>query len=343
MNIDKEPTDTIVRGIVCLLTALFVTVTSGVAAADELGPGKGSALSGQQLNAKYVGSDESDESVRTETHEPSIEQADSQAEIETPKTAKKQRTKYEVRYETMCQITPGQGDCTTFSENVCPNGAPLILRTITSLSGRTVATDSYCTAEPEPSLPANSTDEIADVREAIEQQRVVEVTPDRFQSFPILASRVITQPKSFSLRNGNAHMYAVPNPQTFDVEIFDQPVRVRAIPTSYLWSYGDGQSRQLQQPGKPDPGHTFDELTDTSHVYKETGDFEIRLSTAYRGEYSVNGGTWLPIPGTANVPSEPMPMSVWRTKKLLVDQTCAEDPNGPACDSPFLSEDSPSQ
>ncbi len=135
-------------------------------------------------------------------------------------------------------------------------------------------------------------------------------------------------------------MYAIPNPQTFNVEIFEQPVRVRAIPTSYFWEYGDGKSRRTQKSGKAMPGHTFDEPTETSHVYKETGDYEIELSTAYRGEFSVSNGPWTPIPGTANVPSDPMPMSVWRTKKLLVDQTCSEDPNGPACDSPFLKEDS---
>ncbi|MGO2534179.1 hypothetical protein [Arthrobacter rhombi] len=135
-------------------------------------------------------------------------------------------------------------------------------------------------------------------------------------------------------------MYATPNPQTFNVEIFDEPVRVRAIPQSYLWNYGDGHSRKLQKPGKPMPNHTFDQPTDTSHVYEETGDFTIQLSTAYRGEYSVDGGPWMPIPGTASVPSDPMPMSVWRTKKLLVDQDCANNPGGPACDSPFLREKS---
>ena len=91
------------------------------------------------------------------------------------------------------------------------------------------------------------------------------------------------------------------------------------------------------------PDHTFDQPTDTSHVYKETGDFTIQLNTAYRGEYSVDGGPWMPIPGTATVPSEPMPMSVWRTKKLLVDQDCADNPGGPACDSPFLNEKSSSK
>lgn len=203
--------------------------------------------------------------------------------------------------------------------------------------------DSYCTREPEPKLPADMASEVENVRAAVEVQRVIEVTPAEFRSFPIAASETVSQPEGFSLRNGNAHMYAIPNPQTFDVDIYDEPVKIRATPQAYSWDYGDGQTKRTQNPGKPMPAHTFDQPTDTSHVYKETGDFQIRLSTSYRGEYSVDGGPWRPIPGTANVPSEPMPMSVWRTKKLLVDQNCAEDPDGPACDSPFLKEKSTSK
>ncbi|MGP5397755.1 hypothetical protein [Arthrobacter rhombi] len=268
-----------------------------------------------------------------------------QAKMKTPSGKTHPRPKYKVSYETMCEmVNAGGGNCITFDEEVCPTGNPLITRTITTTSGNLVSKDSYCTREPAPDLPAGSSDDAGGIQTAIQaaikEQRKIEVTPDRFQSFPILSSKLFSQPNGFSLRNGHAHLYATPNPQTFNVEIFDEPVRVRAIPQSYLWNYGDGHSRKLQKPGKPMPNHTFDQPTDTSHVYEETGDFTIQLSTAYRGEYSVDGGPWMPIPGTASVPSDPMPMSVWRTKKLLVDQDCANNPGGPACDSPFLREKS---
>ncbi|MGP5725169.1 hypothetical protein ACTXOR_05200 [Arthrobacter rhombi] len=254
-------------------------------------------------------------------------------------------TKLKVTYKTSCnQVLSTRDSCITFSEAPCPEGAPLTQRTVETLKGKVIAQDSYCSDQSEPAVTAENGDDAGDVQTAIQaaikEQRKIEVTPDRFQSFPILSSKVFSQPNGFSLRNGHAHMYATPNPQTFNVEIFDEPVRVRAIPQSYLWNYGDGHSRKLQKPGKPMPNHTFDQPTDTSHVYEETGDFTIQLSTAYRGEYSVDGGPWMPIPGTASVPSDPMPMSVWRTKKLLVDQDCANNPGGPACDSPFLREKS---
>ncbi len=124
-----------------------------------------------------------------------------------------------------------------------------------------------------------------------------------FDELPILASTIISQPENFSLRNGHAHLYADSENQNFDIVIFDQDVRVRAIPTSYSWSYGDGSSRTLDFPGEPQANRGFDAPTSTSHVYKETGDFGVGLTTRFRGEYSTEGGPWTPIPGVANVPS----------------------------------------
>ncbi|PQZ87362.1 hypothetical protein CQ018_18105 [Arthrobacter sp. MYb227] len=166
-------------------------------------------------------------------------------------------------------------------------------------------------------------------------QDIAKVTPERFSELPILASKIISQPENFSLRNGNAHLFADSATQNFNIVIFDQDVRVRAIPIAYAWNYGDGALRTLNFPGTAVPDHSFDEATSTSHVYKETGDYGVGLSTRYRGEYSTEGGPWTPIPGVANVPSAPITMSVWRTKKVLVADDCGTKPSGPGCASIF--------
>ncbi|MBV1779563.1 hypothetical protein KRR55_10620 [Paeniglutamicibacter sp. ABSL32-1] len=152
---------------------------------------------------------------------------------------------------------------------------------------------------------------------------------------PISASTIFSQPESFSLRNGHAHMYAESKTQNFNIELFDQAVRVRAIPVTYVWSYGDGTTRSLNFPGAPMAQRGFDEPTSTSHVYKDTGDFGVGLTTRFRGEYSTEGGPWTPIPGVANVPSQPITMSVWRTKKILVADNCNQGTSAPGCDSLF--------
>lgn len=252
------------------------------------------------------------------------------------------KLRYLAEYSTHCQaLQSGKNQCVDFDEPPCPNGDPLITRSIILATGptkgQTIAKSSYCSLEPKLALPPPKD---GPPEQIMIERKPIAVTPAEFRSFPIKASIPKTQPTGFSLKNGHAHIYANSVTQSFNTEIQDRPVSIRAIPHSYLWNYGDGHSRKLQKPGKPMPNHTFDQSTDTSHVYEETGDFTIQLNTAYRGEYSVDGGPWMPIPGTASVPSDPMPMSVWRTKKLLVDQDCANNPGGPVCDSPFLREKS---
>lgn len=164
---------------------------------------------------------------------------------------------------------------------------------------------------------------------------IARVSVEQFRELPIVASSIVSQPENFSLRNGHAHMYAESEPQNFNITIFDQDVRVRAIPVSYLWTYGDGTSRTLSFPGGPVAERGFDEPTSTSHVYKDTGDFGVGLTTRFRGEYSTEGGPWTPIAGVANVPSESITMSVWRTKKILVAENCNQGPSAPGCGSLF--------
>lgn len=66
-------------------------------------------------------------------------------------------------------------------------------------------------------------------------------------------------------------------------------------------------------------------------MYEETGDFEVVVTTLFNGEFSVDGGPWLPIPGEANVASEPVSISVWRSETYNYADNCLENPNGAGC------------
>lgn len=246
------------------------------------------------------------------------------------------KLKYRYYYTPLCKIVgAGNGSCIEISDDACPNGDDMTSRALVALNGprrgQILKQEGYCGTDEPPSEIPNAEDDVA------------RLSAEQFRKLPIASAHIQSQPRGFSLLNGFAHIYAKSSAQTFTITLFEQTVRVRAIPTEYIWQYGDGTTRSFGEPGMPIAEHSFSERTPTSHVYKETGDFQVRLNTRFRGEYSTEGGPWTPVPGSANVPSEPMPMSVWRTKKLLVDQNCAEDPNGPACDSPFLKEKSPSK
>ena len=164
---------------------------------------------------------------------------------------------------------------------------------------------------------------------------LVVLTAQDFQSLPIQPSTIEMDLEGFSLRNAHTNIYASSATRTLTTTILGQSVAVRAIPYEYRWNYGDGSRRTTTDPGAPVNGELFETETATSHVYAETGDYPIGLTTVYTGQFSVAGGPWMPVAGMAMVPSPGAEVSVWRTKKILVDSSCEENPNGPGCSSPF--------
>lgn len=148
--------------------------------------------------------------------------------------------------------------------------------------------------------------------------REITITPEHFRRFPILGSKIYSDPKQFSLRNGHSHMWATENEQIFTDQIDNTPVTIKAIPIQWKWDYGDGNVRVLDFPGRLVPGHTLHDKTPTSHSYDETGTFTVTLTTIYRGEFRIGNGPWQPIGGQAAVPSSPIEVDVWRTKKELI-------------------------
>lgn len=237
------------------------------------------------------------------------------------------KLKYSVRYYSEC--TPDMSTtlgCDAIAESTCPDGGWRTFRVIRALngprSGQVISVSPYCSNEPAMEVPGADDD-------------IAKVSLEQFRELQILASSIFSQPEGFSLRNGHAHMYAESKRQNFNITLVDQEIRVRAIPVSYVWAYGDGTSRSLNFSGGPVDERGFDEATATSHVYEETGDFGVGLTTRFRGEYSTEGGPWTPIPGVANVPSEPITMSVWRTKKILVAENCSQGSSAPGCVSLF--------
>lgn len=161
------------------------------------------------------------------------------------------------------------------------------------------------------------------------------VTLEDFQRLDIAPSIIESDSGGFGLRNANTNFYATAESQTLNVEMLGQDVAIQAVPVQWTWDYGDGSSPvALNHPGGPQ--REFNQELDTTHVYEDTGEHPVNLTTAYRGQFSVNGGPWLPIPGTAQVPSEPVTADIWRSKTKNVAENCVENPTGWACGDPFI-------
>ncbi|MFW0112279.1 hypothetical protein [Rothia sp. CCM 9416] len=157
------------------------------------------------------------------------------------------------------------------------------------------------------------------------------VTTEDFQNLGILPSEAHQERAPHTLKNYNTNFWASPQEQTFDIEMGGVPVQVRAIPISYTFTYGDGQTLNTTSPGYQLGEDVWDQETPTSHKYAEPGDFNYSVTTYYRGEFSVAGGPWQVIDGTGDATSEPQLIRVWRVKTGLVADDCATNPSAWGC------------
>ncbi|MGN6406068.1 MAG: hypothetical protein ACTHL9_16260, partial [Sinomonas sp.] len=99
----------------------------------------------------------------------------------------------------------------------------------------------------------------------------------------------------------------------------------------HRFDYGDGTALVSAAPGGPLPQQRWGERTATSHRYAATGDYTVALTTVYAGQFSVDGGPFQPLPGTAPVPSPARERSVWRSQVQLYAETCTTNPHGEGC------------
>ncbi|MGJ7439975.1 PKD domain-containing protein [Aquipuribacter sp. MA13-6] len=151
---------------------------------------------------------------------------------------------------------------------------------------------------------------------AAEAAPVPVVTLADFRSLPLPAGQPTIQPGGGeALIRARTNVYVEPgstDEQTFDITLLGTPVTVRATPVSYTWDFGDGSDPLVTE----DPGAPYPDLT-TWHAYSEPGDVGITLTTTYTGAYSVAGGPFIDIAGTAEISSEPVGLELISTTNRL--------------------------
>jgi hypothetical protein len=115
--------------------------------------------------------------------------------------------------------------------------------------------------------------------------------------FPKLAVNV--QPTGRTLVNLDTIVYTDPKKTTnFPVEVLGFPVVVQAIPKSYTWDFGDGNTLTTETPGSPYPAK---EIT---HKYMNRGSVSLTVTVNYEAQFNVAGTGWqyagvVPITGPA--------------------------------------------
>ena len=129
----------------------------------------------------------------------------------------------------------------------------------------------------------------------------------------------IQPPNGRTLVNIPTNVYVDANTVTLPTQLLGFPVRVRATPAHFRWRFGDGQSLTTADQGAPYPDMT------TTHTYTRPRQARVTLTTVYTGEYSVAGGPFQPIDGTATVTSPAAALTVLAAENELTTGGEARD------------------
>ncbi|CAG7571002.1 hypothetical protein FB554_3026 [Barrientosiimonas humi] len=99
------------------------------------------------------------------------------------------------------------------------------------------------------------------------------------------------------------------------VTLLGQQVRIKPTFKSNNFVFGDGTSSgPTSSFGGPYP------TGDITHKYDKAGTVTVSASTVYGGEFSVNGGAYVPIPGTATVAGPSQQLTIVTAKNRLVNE-----------------------
>ncbi|WP_427133599.1 hypothetical protein [Pseudarthrobacter sp. S9] len=234
---------------------------------------------------------------------------------------------FQYKYELQCHLGGGDFDTVCLARQLdCKNGPD-------GKDGIPVVWLKAPAGVPNPTWSFHSGPTcLFDPRPADLLPRIAEMIQTEFQKLPVAAGTLTAQPSPHTLRGAETNFFADAAEQRFDITILAQQVHVIAKPVQYTWSYGDGTSLGPQTvAGGPLPQDRWGEKTLTSHIYTQTGDFSVVLTTHFQGTYSVNGGPPLPIPGQGQFSSPPRTVSVWRTITRNYADDCLQNPHGLGC------------
>lgn len=183
-----------------------------------------------------------------------------------------------------------------------------------------------------------SEDEGPDLEQILEE--IPGIVTEEFSSLPIEGGEVRFEEDllGFGYVDRHTNVFVDVEQQTFQEVMLGLEVEIRAVPVAYQFDYGDGTTLDTANPGQPIGGResvATDLETPTSHVYQDTGVYDVNVTTTFTGEYRIAGGSWVPIADSASIAAAPGEADIWRTQARHVSGEC-EDRNQWGCNGPFI-------
>lgn len=186
----------------------------------------------------------------------------------------------------------------------CADGTPQTFTTFVPLDGTPVPVGTNC-GDPAPPGDAVAT-------------ALPQVTPGMVQRalerVPLPEPDLSVQPPGGrTLINFETNFFTAAEPFTETVTLLGRRVDLDITPSQFRWAFGDGEGLTTTEPGAPYPDL---ELT---HTYLEQGQVRPQVTTVYTADYRVDGGPWQPVPGSVDITSDPVDLTVTEVTNQLVD------------------------
>jgi hypothetical protein len=154
------------------------------------------------------------------------------------------------------------------------------------------------------------------------------IPESQFQSFDIPAPTIYAWPKDWAVVGKPAAFWTDTEVSYIDMTLLTYAVTVKVTPERFHWDFGDDTGKTTSAKGeKPPPGSS----PQIGHEYQKSGTVSVSMTATFSGEFSVDGGPWLPIDGFAHVASNEIGIDVYRYHRYLVDEDCYANPRGPDC------------
>lgn len=148
-----------------------------------------------------------------------------------------------------------------------------------------------------------------------------------------VAPRIHADNGGRGIRNAHTNFYSDADVIVENTTLNGRQAMLRATPIEHRWDYGDGTQRTTAVAGSSQS--KFNVETPTSHIYEDTGAYDVRLATVFIGEYSLDGGqTWILLEGTITRESDPAQADIFRSVTRNVAEDCVSNPSGWGCGAP---------
>lgn len=158
------------------------------------------------------------------------------------------------------------------------------------------------------------------------------VTASDLVSFSPSAPDVSNEPAGLGVAGMSTNFVARASPQILEGDVLGVRVSVRFTPAEFRFDYGDGEVATRGGGGQSwaDLGVADYTHTDTSHVYRERGEYTARIEVVYSAEIDAGDG-WIGVAGTVTSAASVVPLQIVSVTSALVARSCLENPSGPAC------------